>query len=126
MHEEKSRHLGAVSQTRRYDPRVSRGGHARVACRWLQRTGLAVGSALVVFLASIDHAAAQDNGDSSKVGDLTGNLPLAVYLLIPLALVLAVVTAIALGSAGDPESTTRRAGGVTRALAQREESAEQP
>jgi hypothetical protein len=107
-------------------PSVSQGGHARVACRWSRRTALAAGSALIVFLSSIEHAAAQDNGDSSKVGDLTGNLPLAVYLLIPLALVLALLTAIALGPAGDPGSTTRRGGGVTRALTEREESAEQP
>jgi hypothetical protein len=50
------------------------------------------------------------------VGDLTGNLPWGVYLLIPLAIALAVVTSLALGSGAEPEVTERRAGGVARAL----------
>jgi len=54
-------------------------------------------------------------------GDLVGNLPFAVYLLIPLALALALVTAIALGPLGDPEPPGRRAGGVSRALRRRQD-----
>jgi hypothetical protein len=79
---------------------------------------------LVVFISTIGAAAAQDSGDSSKVGDLTSNLPLAVYLLIPLALVLALLTAVVLGPRGDPAASSRRAGGVTRVLSEREDSAE--
>jgi hypothetical protein len=54
--------------------------------------------------------------DPSKVGDLAGNLPFAVYLLIPLALALAVVTALVLGASGEAATAHRRAGGVSRAL----------
>jgi hypothetical protein len=54
--------------------------------------------------------------DPSKVGDLAGNLPWAVYLLIPLALVLAVLTALVLGASGEAATAHRRAGGVSRAL----------
>ena len=55
-------------------------------------------------------------------GDLVGNLPFAVYLLIPLALALALLTAIALGPMGEPGPPGRRAGGVSRALRRREEA----
>ncbi|MGH9026414.1 MAG: hypothetical protein ACRDWD_09925 [Acidimicrobiia bacterium] len=79
---------------------------------------------LLVFVSTIGVAAAQDEGDPSKVGDLTGNLPLAVYLLIPLALVLALLTAVALGPRGDPAASLRRTGGVARVLTEREDSAE--
>ena len=54
--------------------------------------------------------------DPSKVGDLTGNLPWGVFLLIPLAIVLAVVTALALGSGAEPRVEQHRRGGVARAL----------
>jgi hypothetical protein len=49
------------------------------------------------------------------VGDLSGNLPWGVFLLIPLLLGFALLTALALGSAAAPAST-RRSGGVSRAL----------
>jgi hypothetical protein len=55
-------------------------------------------------------------GDPSKAGDLAGNLPWGVWLLIPLAIVLAVVTMLALGSGAEPTVAKRRAGGVARAL----------
>jgi hypothetical protein len=54
--------------------------------------------------------------DPGQVGDLVGNLPVGVYLLIPLALVLAVLTSLALGSLAEPRTSGRRVGGVTRAL----------
>ncbi|MGZ8734849.1 MAG: hypothetical protein ACXW1M_06645 [Acidimicrobiia bacterium] len=54
--------------------------------------------------------------DPSKVGDLSGNLPLAVYLLIPIAIVLAMVTALVLGASGEAATARRRAGGVSRTL----------
>jgi len=54
--------------------------------------------------------------DPAKVGDLTGNLPAAVWLLIPLVIILAVLTALALGSLAEPRASGRRVGGVTRAL----------
>jgi hypothetical protein len=60
--------------------------------------------------------------DPSKVGDLVGNLPAVVYLLIPLALGLAFLTALLLGPLGEPEASARRAGGVTRALERRRAS----
>ncbi len=54
--------------------------------------------------------------DPSKAGDLVGNLPVVVYLLIPLALALALLTSLALGSLAEPRAAGRRIGGVTRAL----------
>jgi hypothetical protein len=57
--------------------------------------------------------------DPSKVGDLVGNLPTVVYLLIPLVLALALVTAYVLGPRGEPGPTVRRAGGVSRMLGRR-------
>jgi hypothetical protein len=63
--------------------------------------------------------------DPSSSGDLTGNLDWIVWLLIPLATILGIVTAAVLGHGGDP-STTRRAGGVSRALSRAEASGSQP
>lgn len=54
--------------------------------------------------------------DPAKVGDLAGNLPGGVYLLIPLVLGLALLTSLALGSLGEPRTSGRRAGGVGRTL----------
>jgi hypothetical protein len=54
--------------------------------------------------------------DPSKVGDLSGNLPFAVYLLIPIALVLALLTALVLGGMGEAATARRRTGGVSRTL----------
>ncbi|MEJ7582672.1 MAG: hypothetical protein WKF43_01045 [Acidimicrobiales bacterium] len=50
-------------------------------------------------------------------GDLVGNWSWAVWLLIPLAVVLAFVTSLVLGSSGDATGNDRREGGVTRYLA---------
>jgi hypothetical protein len=49
-------------------------------------------------------------------GDLAVNLPWGVYLLIPLVLGFALLTAIALGSDAEPRPLSSRSGGVTRAL----------
>jgi len=57
-------------------------------------------------------------------GDLVGNLPFGVYLLIPLALALALLTAVVLGPRGEPDPAARRAGGVTRALGRHESDAD--
>jgi hypothetical protein len=57
--------------------------------------------------------------DPSKVGDLVGNLPFVVYLLIPLALALALLTAVVLGPRGAPDPREHRIGGVRRALGRR-------
>lgn len=57
--------------------------------------------------------------DPSKVGDLVGNLPFAIYLLVPLVLALALLTAVILGPRGEPGQTARRAGGVSRMLGRR-------
>lgn len=58
--------------------------------------------------------------DPSKVGDLTGNFSPVTYLLIPLALVLAVLTALALGPSGEPGASAHREGGLERALSGRD------
>jgi hypothetical protein len=70
---------------------------------------------LVLRGAAVMHAVVAA-ADPSKVGDLSGNLPLAVYLLIPIAVVLAVVTAVVLGASGEAATASRRAGGVSRTL----------
>lgn len=89
--------------------------------RWLRRLRRpAIVAALisVVSTTTITAASAQ-SGDASKSGDLAGNLPLAIYLLIPIALGVALLTAVALGARGEPEASDRRTGGVTRALGRR-------
>jgi hypothetical protein len=63
--------------------------------------------------------------DPSKSGDLTGNFDWVVWLLIPLVTILGIVTAAVLGHEGDPASS-RRAGGVSRALGRAESSGSQP
>lgn len=75
-----------------------------------------------ISLATTATAYAQSN-DSSNSGDVAGNLPFATYLLIPLALVIAFVTAVALGERGESEPGEQRAGGLTRALARRHDAA---
>jgi hypothetical protein len=70
------------------------------------------------LLIGVRTAAAQDSGDS-PIGDLTGNWPWTVWLLIPLALVLALITAFALGATAEPEETSRRRS-VSQALDRRE------
>jgi len=59
---------------------------------------------------------------AARAPDVAGNLPIALLLLVPLALGLALVTANALGADGDPSGTTvtRREGSVSRALARRQ------
>jgi hypothetical protein len=55
----------------------------------------------------------------ANVGDLIGNWSWTVWLLVPLALGVALVTALALGPLGEPTLDQRRTGGVTRHLARR-------
>ena len=55
--------------------------------------------------------------------ELVGNWSWTVWLLIPLALGLALVTAIALGSRGEPSPAERRTRGVDRHLARSAEDA---
>jgi hypothetical protein len=84
-----------------------------------RRTRLAgMFSALAMSLALLatGSPAYAQSGDPSKVGELTGNFDVIVWLLIPLALLLAFLTAVLLGPRGDPSGTVRRAGGVSRAL----------
>jgi hypothetical protein len=54
--------------------------------------------------------------------DLWGGLPWTVFLLVPLAAVLAVGTGMALGPAGEPTGSRVRKGAVTRALERREDT----
>ena len=64
--------------------------------------------------------------DPSKSGDLTGNFDAVVWLLIPLVTILGIVTAVVLGHRGDPATSSRRAGGVSRALGRAESTGPQP
>jgi hypothetical protein len=91
---------------------------------WLRRRRGPWRAAIVIALVGLTSLATMatahaQSGDSSKSGDVAGNLPFSIYLLIPLALVLAFVTAIALGERGEPEAEERRAGGISRALGRR-------
>jgi len=52
----------------------------------------------------------------AAAGDLTGNWSGTVWLLIPGVIILAVVTALAVGPLGEPERTHRRARGVSQYL----------
>ena len=55
-------------------------------------------------------------GVLAQAGDLVGNWSWSVWLLVPLVLVLAALTAFCLGSAGDPPRARTGAGGVSRYL----------
>jgi hypothetical protein len=104
---------------------VTQGADTGVAAHPMRRL-LFIGAASLLFFSLTAAPAAAQDGGASKVGDLTGNLPPAVYLLIPLALFLALLTALALGPLGNPGTTERRSGGVSRALTGREDAAERP
>jgi lipopolysaccharide export LptBFGC system permease protein LptF len=99
-----------------------------VASRPALRFWLTLVLSATVVVATIlpAHAQSEGGGDPSKVGDLVGNLPGAVYLLIPLALVLALLTAVALGPGDESETTARRAGGISRALSRHEAGSPPP
>ena len=56
---------------------------------------------------------------AAGAGDLTGGWDWPVLLLMPLALGVALLTAIAQARASEPGSARRREGGTTRALAHR-------
>ena len=53
----------------------------------------------------------------AEAGDLVGNWSWSVWLLIPLVLVLALLTALVLGPGGEPTRSRGQAGGVSRYLA---------
>jgi hypothetical protein len=95
--------------------------------RRLRQAAVVASAALLGLLATISPAHAQsEQGDPSKVGDLIGNLPIVVYLLIPLALALALLTAVVLGPLGERDVNAQRAGGVSRALSRRDTAASRP
>lgn len=79
-----------------------------------RRSALLLAAATAAALAWCPAASAQAGGDS-PVGELAGNWSWTVWLLIPLAL----VTALVLGPAGDPPGRPRREGGVARSLGRR-------
>lgn len=56
---------------------------------------------------------------TALAADLVGNWSWTVWLLIPIALVLALVTAIALGPGAEPTRSQRGSGGVSRFLERR-------
>ena len=101
-------------------PGVSRGAVRR---RTWGRAALCACTVVAVLVATAVPAFAQ--ADPSKSGDLTGNFSWIVWLLIPLVTILGIITAVVLGHEGDA-STTRRAGGVGRALSRAEPSGSQP
>jgi hypothetical protein len=102
---------GCLSERTTYDPGV---------IRRLRGVPVVAAVAVLALLTSISPAYA--GGRSSKSGDLAGNLPGPVYLLIPLALGLALLTVVVLGSLGEPKAGLRRSGGVSRVLSEREPS----
>jgi hypothetical protein len=55
---------------------------------------------------------------AAATGDLVGNWSWTVWLLIPAALVLAVITALCLGPSGEPPRSHSTDRGVSRYLAQ--------
>jgi hypothetical protein len=54
---------------------------------------------------------------AAAAGDLVGGWDWPVVLLVPLALGLALLTALALAAASEPGAVRRREGGTSRALA---------
>ena len=56
---------------------------------------------------------------AAGAGDLVGGWDWPVLLLVPLALAVALLTAVALARASEPGSARRREGGTSRALARR-------
>jgi hypothetical protein len=54
---------------------------------------------------------------ATGAGDLVGGWDWPVILLVPLALAVALLTAVALARASEPGSARRREGGTSRALA---------
>jgi hypothetical protein len=102
-------------------PAMPRGAVRR---RTWARAVLCACTVVAVLVATAVPAFAQ--ADPSKSGDLTGNFDWIVWLLIPLATILGIVTAAVLGHGGDPSTSARRAGGVSRALSRAESSGSQP
>ena len=71
--------------------------------------------AMAALLLAAGPAGAQEG--SSSGADLTGGIDPVVWLLVPLVLVVAVLTALALAAPADETSGSNRSGGVSRALA---------
>jgi hypothetical protein len=84
----------------------------------LAGAGLALATALVA--GALPAGAQEEAPAPSATGDLTGNLPWGVWLLLALVVALAVLTALALSAGGEAGEGARRQGGVSRALAQRD------
>ncbi len=84
------------------------------------RTWATLASCAVLSVVLVGAPAYAQSGDPSKSGDLTGNFSAIVWLLIPLALGLALLTAYVLGPRGTPDPSEHRVGGVSRALSRRE------
>ena len=72
---------------------------------------------LVVMVALVLAAGPAGAQEGSSGADLTGGIDPVVWLLVPLALVLAVLTALALAAPADETAGSNRTGGVSRALA---------
>jgi hypothetical protein len=103
----------APSVARDLAPSIRAGAHT--AEREAEMLKIIRGAGSVVVFAAV-LAVGAPAGAAGSEGDLTGNLPGTVYLLIPLVLVFAVLTALALGDRAEPRAPRHRAGGVTRAL----------
>jgi hypothetical protein len=74
-------------------------------------------AALFVAVAAVVTAGPAGAQEGSSGADLTGGIDPVVWLLVPLALLLAVVTALALSAPADDTAGSNRTGGVSRALA---------
>jgi hypothetical protein len=85
----------------------------------IRRPAAVLIAALIVGVGLAATAGPAGAADPSSAGDLSGNLPWQVVLLIPTVLVLGLVTALALSGERDTEPIRQRAGGVTRALEHR-------
>jgi hypothetical protein len=86
--------------------------------RGRERVGPRCASALLVVMAALVLAAGPAGAQEGSSGaDLTGGIDPVVWLLVPLTLLMAVVTALALAAPADETSGSNRSGGVSRALA---------
>jgi hypothetical protein len=84
--------------------------------RW--GAGRCAPAALFVVVAAVVGTAGPAGAQEASSGaDLTGGIDAVVWLLVPLVLLLAVVTALALAAPADDTAGSVRSGGVSRALA---------
>ena len=75
---------------------------------------------VLTWLVLVPAALAQDEAPAPSAPELADRIPGAVWLLLPLLIVLAVVTAVSLASGDESTAALRRDGGVSRALAARQ------